>query len=725
MPESRAHGLEQIVDLVGDALERGARDVAGGRAARDARDHARARTDPSAARRVRQTPARDTRRRCRARCAASASTSADGAMMPSPSRSHCTTAPPMKTLPSSAYSVRSADLPRDRREQALRGRDRPRAGVLQQEAAGAVGVLRQARRRAHLAEERRLLIAGDPGDRRRRATPRLRRDCAVDLARGAHLRQHAARAREEPQQLVVPAPRVDVEQHGARRVADVGDVRRAAGQLPDQPGVDGAERELAGARRARARRARCRESTRSWSRKNRRRSRRPVLLANRAPRARRALSRSQTSAVRRSCQTMALWIGSPVSRSQTIVVSRWFVMPMAATSCGRTLRAAERLDRDGDLRGPDFLRVVLDPAGLRKICGNSFCATATMRAVVIEQDGARAGGALIECEDVRHDGRSLCRSVRCIGTAPTSDAACYILRPCPNPTRNPRELLAEFLGTFVLIVFGVGVVAQFVLSRGAAGSYLAINLVWGLGVTMGCYVAGGISGAHLNPAVTLALAVHRGFPWGKVLPYTLAQLAGAFVASAVVYLTYGEALERSTAASVRSWARRARPGSGRRIPSRSSARCRAASSIRWSAPPCSWRSSSPSATRGTPGAAGLAPLIVGLLVVAIGAAFGFNSGYAINPARDFGPRLFTAWPAGAARSSGRATAGGGCPSSRPVGGGARGVALRRLHRWAVSAQPGHRRGTESGPIRPINPDTYRNATVYKEVLYKTTKRLYT
>src|SRR5579871_3702031 len=96
-----------------------------------------------------------------------------------------------------------------------------------------------------------------------------------------------------------------------------------------------------------------------------------------------------------------------------------------------------------------------------------------------------------------------------------------------------RELLAEFLGTFVLIVFGVGVVAQVVLSRQTAGSYLSINIAWGLAVTMGCYVAAG---------VTLALAVHRKFPWSRVLPYSMAQLAGAFVASVVVYATYHEAL---------------------------------------------------------------------------------------------------------------------------------------------------------------------------------------
>src|SRR4029453_2303506 len=105
-----------------------------------------------------------------------------------------------------------------------------------------------------------------------------------------------------------------------------------------------------------------------------------------------------------------------------------------------------------------------------------------------------------------------------------------------------REALAEFFGTFILIVFGVGVVAQVVLSKQTAGGYLSINIAWGLAVTMGCYVSAGVTGAHLNPAVTLALAVHRRFPWNKVLPYAIAQLAGAFVASAVVYVTYRDAL---------------------------------------------------------------------------------------------------------------------------------------------------------------------------------------
>ena len=93
------------------------------------------------------------------------------------------------------------------------------------------------------------------------------------------------------------------------------------------------------------------------------------------------------------------------------------------------------------------------------------------------------------------------------------------------------ELIAEFLGTLVLILFGTGVVAMVVLfptsnpGETIHGGFTNITLGWGLGVTMGIYVAGKVSGAHLNPAVTLAFAVFRGFPWRKVLPYSLAQNA--------------------------------------------------------------------------------------------------------------------------------------------------------------------------------------------------------
>src|SRR5580698_3811456 len=106
------------------------------------------------------------------------------------------------------------------------------------------------------------------------------------------------------------------------------------------------------------------------------------------------------------------------------------------------------------------------------------------------------------------------------------------------------ELIAEFLGTAVLILFGNGVVAMVVLfgtgvpGEIVKGGYTNITLAWGLAVTMGIYIAGKTSGAHLNPAVTLTLAVFRGFPWSKVIPYSLVQVAGAFAAAALVFWNY-------------------------------------------------------------------------------------------------------------------------------------------------------------------------------------------
>jgi MIP family channel proteins len=205
-----------------------------------------------------------------------------------------------------------------------------------------------------------------------------------------------------------------------------------------------------------------------------------------------------------------------------------------------------------------------------------------------------------------------------------------------------REAAAEFLGTFILIVFGVGVVAQTVLSRGANGSILAINLGWGLAVMLGVYVAGGVSGAHLNPAVTLALAVTRGFSWSKVAPYVMAQVAGAFVASAVVFATYYEALDAFDGGARQALGAQGTAGIFATYPqpflsimggfvdqvvgtALLMVGVLAVTDQRNNAAP-GW----------------LTPVLVGGLVVAIGVAFGFNAGYAINPARDFAPRLFTA-----------------------------------------------------------------------------------
>jgi MIP family channel proteins len=206
-----------------------------------------------------------------------------------------------------------------------------------------------------------------------------------------------------------------------------------------------------------------------------------------------------------------------------------------------------------------------------------------------------------------------------------------------------REAAAEFLGTFILIVFGSAVVAQVVLSGGSHGGYISINIAWGLAVTMAVYVTAGVSGAHLNPAVTLALALHRDLPWRKVLPYCAAQVAGAFAASAVTFATYREAFDRFD-------------GGLRQVTGP-----RATAGI-FATYPQDFLSNVPGGLvdqvvgtallilvifalgdrRNSPPDAAVAPVVVGLLVVLIGMTFGFNAGYAINPARDLGPRLFTA-----------------------------------------------------------------------------------
>jgi glycerol uptake facilitator protein len=198
--------------------------------------------------------------------------------------------------------------------------------------------------------------------------------------------------------------------------------------------------------------------------------------------------------------------------------------------------------------------------------------------------------------------------------------------------RLPAELLAEFLGTMVLILFGNGVVAMEVLFN--KGGYTNITLAWGLAVTMGIYIAGKTTGAHLNPAVTLTLAAYRGFPWKKVLPYSIVQVAGAFCAAAIVFLNYrpqfltiDPMLEKTAGVFTTFPAFPMQPSAGffdQVIGTALLLLMIFAITDERNTPP-----------------GNMAPLMVGLVVVVIGMAFGGMHGYAINPARDFGPRLLT------------------------------------------------------------------------------------
>ena len=207
-----------------------------------------------------------------------------------------------------------------------------------------------------------------------------------------------------------------------------------------------------------------------------------------------------------------------------------------------------------------------------------------------------------------------------------------------NTIKEPSltgELVAEFLGTMILILFGVGVVAQVV--AGGIGDHDSIAWAWGLGVMLGVYVAGKVSGAHLNPAVTIALAAFAGFSWRKVAPYAAAQTLGAFVAALLVRWNYTEVLAKADPGHTikTQGVFSTLPGNG-------------------SAPVHEWGAFRDqiigtailvfmilaiTAAKSSPPLANLAPFIIGLLVVAIGMAWGTDAGYAINPARDFGPRV--------------------------------------------------------------------------------------
>lgn len=222
------------------------------------------------------------------------------------------------------------------------------------------------------------------------------------------------------------------------------------------------------------------------------------------------------------------------------------------------------------------------------------------------------------------------------------------------------ELSAEYLGTFTLIAFGDGVVAMAVAALpgsgraatpttifDAAGDWLLIAWGWALAVAMAVYVAGGISGAHINPAVTLGLAVRRRFPVKHIVPYWCAQWLGAFTGGLLVYWVYNAAIGAYDAAA------HVVPQAGNAIASYSIF-------ATFPAPYFHGNLAGPfvdqvvgtallllvvlalTDARNLSPTSNIGPWMVGMLVGAIGMSFGANAGYAINPARDFGPRI-VAW----------------------------------------------------------------------------------
>ncbi|NXK28675.1 AQP3 protein, partial [Arenaria interpres] len=205
-----------------------------------------------------------------------------------------------------------------------------------------------------------------------------------------------------------------------------------------------------------------------------------------------------------------------------------------------------------------------------------------------------------------------------------------------------RELLAEALGMFILMVFGLSSVAQVVLGRGEFGQHLSINLGFGIGVTLGIHAAGGISGAHLNAAITITHCILGNLPWRKLPAYLIGQFLGSFTAAATVFGLYYDALYDYTKGNF---------------------------TVTGPTATASIFSTYPAPYVSLPGAfftefiatamlllgilvihdeknngalKGTQALLTGILVLGIGLGMGMNSGYAINPSRDLPPRVFTA-----------------------------------------------------------------------------------
>ncbi|XP_020847086.1 aquaporin-10 [Phascolarctos cinereus] len=204
-----------------------------------------------------------------------------------------------------------------------------------------------------------------------------------------------------------------------------------------------------------------------------------------------------------------------------------------------------------------------------------------------------------------------------------------------------RQCLAEFLGVFVLMLITQGAAAQAVTSEETKGNFFTIFLAGAMAVVIGIYVAGNVSGAHLNPAFSLSLCLTGRLPWAKLPIYILVQLLAAFSASGVTYVLYYDALQNYTGGNL----------------TVTGPKETASIFATYPAPYLSLGNGfldqvlgtgmlimgifaiTDTKNKGVP--AGLEPVAVGLLILAINLCMGVNCGVPLNPARDFGPRLFT------------------------------------------------------------------------------------
>ena len=198
-------------------------------------------------------------------------------------------------------------------------------------------------------------------------------------------------------------------------------------------------------------------------------------------------------------------------------------------------------------------------------------------------------------------------------------------------------LLAEVVGTMILIVFGDGVVANVVLDRtkGNNSGWMVITTGWALGVTIAVYSVGSISGAHLNPAVTIAMAVIGKFPWASVPGYIAAQIDGGFLGGIIVWHTYLPHWVATTDPRAKLAVFCTGPAIRKPFPNIVSETVATFMLVLGLLAVLSPANLLP----GSDLAKGFGPLLVGVIVWGIGLSLGGQTGYAINPARDLGPRI--------------------------------------------------------------------------------------
>ncbi|XP_049902171.1 aquaporin-10a isoform X2 [Epinephelus moara] len=204
-----------------------------------------------------------------------------------------------------------------------------------------------------------------------------------------------------------------------------------------------------------------------------------------------------------------------------------------------------------------------------------------------------------------------------------------------------RECMAEFLGTFVLLLFGCSAAAQVKTSRDTKGQFLSVNMAFSVGVMSAMYLTKGITGAHLNPAVTLSFCVLGQVPWRRLVPYSLSQLLGAYMASGLVYLVYYDAIMEFSGGVLTVYGPNETASIFATYPSeyltlgRSFLDQVVGTGMLMLCILCL------DEKRNTPAPSELIPPIVAVIVLGISMSMSANCGAAINPARDLGPRLLT------------------------------------------------------------------------------------